>query len=177
MQIDEELVRGCQRYLDELERRSRIVEQRKREQAAIEQQRSVRRDQWRRLLYGGGSYLTVILPKWATKTALYGLKTSKGLLIRYTLFSLIVVFRNGSNPGQKKRGVTSNDTPLNGNQKLHPLLTKEERDAQVSTSRRRAKSRRRLRKDFPTAYKMRVKFTRKVHLFRHAARWLTDKLW
>lgn len=62
MKIDEELVRGCERYLDTLKERSAIVEQRKAELRRADEQRATRREHWRRLLYGDdASYLTVIV--------------------------------------------------------------------------------------------------------------------
>ena len=60
-QIDEELVKGCQRYLDELERRSTILQKVKDEQKEVERQKSARREHWRRVLYGGDSPLTVVI--------------------------------------------------------------------------------------------------------------------
>jgi len=62
MQIDEELVRGCQRYLDTLKERSAIVEQQKAELRRAEEQRAARREHWRKLLYGeNASCFTIIV--------------------------------------------------------------------------------------------------------------------
>ena len=62
MKIDQELINGCQRYLDTLKERSAKVEQQKAELRRIEQEKAVRREHWRRLLYGGNrSFVTVIV--------------------------------------------------------------------------------------------------------------------
>ena len=62
MQIDEELVRGCERYLSTLKERSAMVEQQKAELRRIEQEKAIKREHWRRLLYGdNGSFVTVIV--------------------------------------------------------------------------------------------------------------------
>lgn len=62
-QIDEELKRGCQRYLDELEKRSQVLEKKKEEQRQAEEQKSKRREYWRKMLYETeGQGLTVVVP-------------------------------------------------------------------------------------------------------------------
>lgn len=58
MKIDEELIQGCQRYLDELKRRAKILEEQKAEQRKIEEQKIIRREYWRKVLYGHGRGLT-----------------------------------------------------------------------------------------------------------------------
>lgn len=64
MKIDEELARGCERYLAELKRRSAILEREKAELREAEAQRKVRREQWRKVLYGShGTYLTFVVPE------------------------------------------------------------------------------------------------------------------
>ena len=64
MKIDEELVRGCQRYLAELKRRSDIAALDKAERKEAELQRSMKREQWRKVLYGShGTYLTFVVPE------------------------------------------------------------------------------------------------------------------
>lgn len=61
--IDDELVKGCQRYLDELQKRSRIVEQQKEEQRKAEEQKSARREYWRKMLYDDShNGVTVVIP-------------------------------------------------------------------------------------------------------------------
>lgn len=61
--IDEELIKGCQRYLTELEKRSQIVEAQKEEQRKLDQHKAVRREYWRKRLYGANSKpVTVIAP-------------------------------------------------------------------------------------------------------------------
>ncbi len=62
MKIDEELVRGCQRYLAELKRRSDIAALDKAERKEAELQRSIKREHWRKVLYGGhGKGLTTMI--------------------------------------------------------------------------------------------------------------------
>lgn len=59
---DDELVRGCKRYLDTLNKRSAEVEQQREEQRKAEEQKRLKREQWRKLLYGTeGQGLTVIV--------------------------------------------------------------------------------------------------------------------
>lgn len=70
-QIDDELVKGCQRYLDTLKKRSDMVEQQRDEQRKVEEQKRLKREQWRKLLYDtDGQGMTVIVPddsKFSTK--------------------------------------------------------------------------------------------------------------
>ena len=62
MKIDQELINGCQRYLDTLKERSAMVEQQKAELRRAEEQRAARREHWRKLLYGeNASYFTIIV--------------------------------------------------------------------------------------------------------------------
>lgn len=49
--MDNELVKGCQRYLDTLKERSKVVERRKAEQRQVDEQKRMKREQWRKLLY------------------------------------------------------------------------------------------------------------------------------
>lgn len=61
--IDEELIKGCQRYLNELEKRNRIVEAQKEKQRTLEEEKAVRREYWRKMLYGAKSKsVTLIVP-------------------------------------------------------------------------------------------------------------------
>ena len=57
MKIDEELVDGCQHYLEELERRKGLAEQHQR----AEQQKREKRDKWRKLLYEDGEGLITVI--------------------------------------------------------------------------------------------------------------------
>ena len=62
--FDDELVQGCQRYLDTLKKRSIEVEKKREEERKIEERKRVRREYWRKILYGGkGHGLTVIVPE------------------------------------------------------------------------------------------------------------------
>lgn len=64
MKIDDELVKGCQRYLDTLHERTSIVEKQREEQRKTEEQRAVKREQWRKMLYGGnGKGISIIIPE------------------------------------------------------------------------------------------------------------------
>lgn len=49
--IDNELIKGCQRYLDELEKRTLASERLKEEQRKLNEQQKVRREYWRKILY------------------------------------------------------------------------------------------------------------------------------
>jgi len=61
--LDDELVKGCQRYLDTLKERSEVVERQKAEQRQAEEQKRLKREQWRKLLYETeGQGLTVVVP-------------------------------------------------------------------------------------------------------------------
>ena len=61
--LDDELVKGCQQYLDTLKNRSEVVERQKAEQRQAEEQKRVKREQWRKLLYETeGQGLTFIVP-------------------------------------------------------------------------------------------------------------------
>ena len=58
--IDEELVNGCQRFLDEL----KILERQKEEQRKEEERKAARREYWREMLYGKTSKrVTFIVPE------------------------------------------------------------------------------------------------------------------
>lgn len=62
--IDDELVKGCQRYLDTLHERTSIVEKQREEQRKAEEQRAARREQWCKMLYesnNGG--VSLIIPE------------------------------------------------------------------------------------------------------------------
>lgn len=62
-QIDDELIRGCERYLSTLKERSDMVEQQRDEQRKVEEQKRFKREQWRKLLYDtDGQGVTVIVP-------------------------------------------------------------------------------------------------------------------
>ncbi len=64
MKIDEELVRGCERYLSTLKEKTRIVEQQREEQRKAEEHRAARREQWRKMLYGSNNGgVSLIIPK------------------------------------------------------------------------------------------------------------------
>lgn len=61
--LDDELVKGCQRYLDTLKERSKVVERQKAEQRQVDEQKRMKREQWRKLLYETeGQGLTVVVP-------------------------------------------------------------------------------------------------------------------
>lgn len=61
--LDDELVKGCQRYLDTLKERSKVVERQKAEQRQVDEQKRMKREQWRKLLYETkGQGLTVVIP-------------------------------------------------------------------------------------------------------------------
>ena len=61
--IDDELVNGCQRYLDELEKRSKVLNKQKEEQAQVEKQKAARREYWRKMLYDDNNQgVTVVIP-------------------------------------------------------------------------------------------------------------------
>lgn len=58
-----QLVEGCQRYLENLKGRSAIVERQKEVQRRVEEQKAVRREYWRKMLYETeGQGLTVVFP-------------------------------------------------------------------------------------------------------------------
>ncbi len=60
---DDELVRGCQRYLDTLKERSEVLERQKAERRQADEQKAVKREYWRNLLYGDSKQgMTVIVP-------------------------------------------------------------------------------------------------------------------
>ena len=60
---DDELVKGCQRYLDTLKERTEVVEKQKAELRQAEEQKRVKREQWRNILYGDSKQgMTVIVP-------------------------------------------------------------------------------------------------------------------
>ena len=61
--MDKELIDGCQRYLDELEKRSQALNKKKEEQRQIEEQKAARREYWRKMLYDDNNKgVTVIVP-------------------------------------------------------------------------------------------------------------------
>lgn len=61
--IDKELVTGCQRYLNELSKRSQIVERQKEAQRQAEEKKSARREYWRKMLYEDNTQgVTVVVP-------------------------------------------------------------------------------------------------------------------
>lgn len=61
--LDDELVKGCQRYLDTLKERSKVVERQKEVQRRVEEQKAARREYWRKMLYETeGQGLTVVFP-------------------------------------------------------------------------------------------------------------------
>jgi hypothetical protein len=61
--MDNELVKGCQRYLDTLKERSKVVERQKAEQRQVDEQKRMKREQWRKLLYETqGQGFTVVVP-------------------------------------------------------------------------------------------------------------------
>lgn len=57
MKIDEELVEGCQRYLSELERREKIVQEQKR----AEERKQEIRAKWRKRLYGDNDEIVTVI--------------------------------------------------------------------------------------------------------------------
>lgn len=60
---DDELVNGCQRYLDTLKKRSQIVERQKEELRQAEEKKYARREYWRKMLYEiNNNGMTVIVP-------------------------------------------------------------------------------------------------------------------
>ena len=62
--IDDELVKGCQRYLSTLKEKTRIVEQQREEQRKAEEQRAARREQWRKMLYESNEKgISLIIPE------------------------------------------------------------------------------------------------------------------
>lgn len=64
MKIDDELVKGCERYLSTLKEKTRIVEQQREEQRKAEEQRAVKREQWRKMLYGSNNGgVSLIIPE------------------------------------------------------------------------------------------------------------------
>ncbi len=64
MKVDQELINGCQRYLDTLKERSAIMEQRKAELRRAEEQRAARREQWRKMLYESDKKgISLIIPE------------------------------------------------------------------------------------------------------------------
>lgn len=61
--LDDELIKGCQRYLENLKGRSAIVERQKEIQRKVEEQKRIRREYWRKMLYETeGQGLTVVVP-------------------------------------------------------------------------------------------------------------------
>ena len=64
MKIDDELVKGCHRYLDTLHERTSIVEKQREEQRKAEEQRAARREQWRKMLYESDEKgISLIIPE------------------------------------------------------------------------------------------------------------------
>lgn len=62
-EFDKELIESCRRYLSELKRRSTILEKEKAELKEAEAQKKVRREYWRKVLYGSREqYLSLIVP-------------------------------------------------------------------------------------------------------------------
>lgn len=62
--IDKELVKGCERYLSTLKEKTRIVEQQREEQRREEKQKKIRREQWRKMLYGSNEKgISLIIPE------------------------------------------------------------------------------------------------------------------
>ena len=62
--FDDELVQACQRLLDSLNKRNLEIEKAKEELRKEEEQKCVRREYWRKRLYGGNtSGISVIVPK------------------------------------------------------------------------------------------------------------------
>lgn len=60
---DDVLVKGCQRYLDTLKKRSQIVEKQKEELRQAEEKKYARREYWRKMLYETeGQGLTIVVP-------------------------------------------------------------------------------------------------------------------
>ena len=62
MEIDDELIRGCQRYLDTLKERTRAIEKEKEEQRKLEEHKRIRREYWRHALYGKGRFVNLFVP-------------------------------------------------------------------------------------------------------------------
>lgn len=62
MGIDEELIRGCQRYLDTLKERTRAIEKEKEEQRKLEEHKRIRREYWRHALYEKGRFVNFFVP-------------------------------------------------------------------------------------------------------------------
>ena len=63
-QISDELLEGCKRYLNELDRRKQIVDKKKAEEKKEEAHKAERRKYWAKLLYGKDSQgTTLILPE------------------------------------------------------------------------------------------------------------------
>jgi hypothetical protein len=62
MEIDDELIRGCQRYLDTLKERIRAIEKEKEEQRKLEEHKRIRREYWRHALYGKGRFVNLFVP-------------------------------------------------------------------------------------------------------------------
>ena len=62
MEIDDELIRGCQRYLDTLKERTRAIEKEKEEQRKLEEHKRIRREYWRHALYGKGRFFNLFVP-------------------------------------------------------------------------------------------------------------------
>lgn len=61
--LDNELVKGCQRYLDTLKKRTEVIEQQKSEQRKVDEQKRIRREYWRKMLYETkGQGITVVVP-------------------------------------------------------------------------------------------------------------------
>ena len=61
--FDDELVQACQRLLDSLNNRNLEIEKTKKEQRKVEEQKRVRREYWKKILYGGNAGdLTIIVP-------------------------------------------------------------------------------------------------------------------
>ena len=64
MKIDDELIKGCERYLSTLKEKTRIVEQQREEQLKAEEQRAARREHWRKMLYGANAKgISLIIPE------------------------------------------------------------------------------------------------------------------
>lgn len=64
MKIDDELVRGCERYLKTLRERTAIVEKQREEQRKAAEQRAARREHWRKIFYGSNEKgISLIIPE------------------------------------------------------------------------------------------------------------------
>ena len=62
--IDEELIRGCERFLEEMKRVEREKEQKKEEERKASEEREARRNYWRRMLYSDKRQgMTFIIPE------------------------------------------------------------------------------------------------------------------